>query len=158
MYCWYILSCAYHFLHVCVRLLQRLKAQGGGGSGVGTKKIHSGRSSPLVKVKANKTTPTTTPTPQPLVNGFPCHPHPGPHPLHPPLPLQPLLPAQPYTIEIDPSSCKSAQNTTSCSSEQAGNFCLPSPLQSILGPIRTLHVFNETAPANHRPVRQVRMA
>lgn len=121
---------------------------------INTKKTHSGRLSPRVKSKTNKFTSQPPSSPHPLVNGLPHEPH---HQAVPPslLPLHPLTPTQPYTIEIDPSS-KPPVNGRGSTSE--GNFCLPSPLQSLLGPIRTLHLFNESAPANHtcRPVRQVR--
>lgn len=95
----------------------------------------------------HKTKPQSTPSNPPLVNGLP------PHPL--PLPLHPLVPPQPYTIEIDPS-LKYTPQSSGLSNESVGNFCLPSPRQSILGPIRTLHIFNESNSTNHRPVRQVK--
>ena len=137
--------------------MQRLKAQN--GSNKITKKVPSGKMSPQVKAKSNKGVSTCSP--QSLVNGLPSHPltqlDPRPHPITHPvtLPLHPIVETQPYTIEIDPL-CKFSQSSCSSGNEHAGNFCLPSPLQSILGPIRTLHVFSETAPTNHRPVRQVR--
>lgn len=142
-----------------VYVIQRLKALNGGKEcNTTTKKVHSGKMSVQAKVKTNKTVPSTPP--QPLVNGLPSHPlpqlqshpHSLPHPL--PLPLHPIVPTQPYTIEIDPSF-KLPQNNCLSNNDHAGNFCLPSPVQSILGPIRTLHIFNGTAPTNHRPVRQV---
>ena len=126
--------------------VQRLKGMSGGSKA--PNKIHSVKATHQVKdkEKANKSKPQSMPPNQTLVNGL------SPQPL--PLPLHPLVPTQPYTIEIDPS-LKYCQSSGSLN-ESAGNFCLPSPRQSILGPIRTLHIFNESNPANHRPVRQVK--
>ena len=126
--------------------MQRLKGMGGGSKA--PNKIHSVKATPQVKdkEKPNKSKPQNMLPNQTLVNGLPPHPT--------PLPLLPLVPTQPYTIEIDPS-LKCCQSSGSLN-ESAGNFCLPSPQQSILGPIRTLHIFSESNSTNHRPVRQVK--
>ena len=145
-----LISC----LSICMQRLKGLSGGGGsGGEDPAVTKFHSVRLSLQVKDRADKAdraVHASSHTSQPLVNGLPSH-------SLPVLPLQPLMSTQPYTIEIDPSS-KPSLNSSSSTEPSGGNFCLPSPLQSILGPIRTLHIFNESsATLSHRPVRQVRL-
>lgn len=56
-------------------------------------------------------------------------------------------------VEIDPTHCKPQRSQR----RPETTFCLPSPLTSILGPQRTLHMLNESIlPHPQRPVRSVR--
>ncbi len=60
----------------------------------------------------------------------------------------------PTTVEIDPAHCKPQRGQRG--TESVSPFCLPSPLYSILGPRRTLHMLSESVlPTQQRPVRSV---
>lgn len=90
----------------------------------------------------------STKHPTHVANGLPQVP---PTPLHLSPPSSP--PPSTLTIEIDPTQRPPRPLRRS---DPLGNFCLPSPLQSILGPKRTLSVLSDSAvTGSQRPVRKV---
>lgn len=109
-----------------------------------------------------------------VTNGIPpmstCHPHSPPSLLTKPSPITspPTIQSPDHSalhhseaaavVEIDvPSSIKGLKPLKLNSESEISSYvCLPSPLTSILGPRKTLHILNESAESvNSRPVRQV---